>query len=248
MKPAIAGTLNILNSIREICSDTIERVVLTSSQAAIIDSLKIEDPTVVFNEESWNPISWEASKTGSLAAYCGSKKFAEKAAWDFYAANKDIVKFKLSVINPAVVWGSQLFAEDCKGVLNASCNLINQVVRSAPDTPLRPVHSECIHVKDVAKAHLLAFQRENTIGKRLALINDKWSTQDIADIINQEFPQLRGKIPKGDPGTGAFATNSFSTIDSSKTKEILGFEWRPLRECVVDTVGQILEKFPELAS
>lgn len=43
----------------------------------------------MYSEEDYNPISYEAAvKADSVTAYLASKRFAEKAAFDFVANNK----------------------------------------------------------------------------------------------------------------------------------------------------------------
>lgn len=242
--PAVNGTKSILESVKKYGANTVERVVVTSSFAAIFDIAKLNDKSVVFTEESWNPATWESCQVDPLSAYCGSKKFAEKAAWEFYEENKNVVKFKLSTVNPVYVYGPQMFDEDVKDHLNTSCEIINSLIHTPADSKLdENLHAEYIDVRDVAKAHLLAFQKEETIGQRLGLCGGKFDAQDIVDILNEDFPQLKGKIPTGDnPGRGASVTNTSSTFDNSKSKKILGFKFITLHKSVHDTAAQILKK------
>nr|7XPM_A Chain A, A64 [Escherichia coli] len=243
--PAVNGTKGILESIKKYAPDTVERVVITSSFAAIMDLNKQSDSSVIFTEKSWNPVTWENAQN-AITAYCGSKTFAEKAAWDFLKENKDSVKFKLTTINPVFVFGPQLFDEDVKDKLNTSCEIINELLHAPPDTKVDK-SSTCagnfIDVRDVAKAHVLAFQKDELIGKRLLLSNGPFSKQDIVNILNKDFPQLKGKIPPADPDTDAQKNNTTGCkIDNEKTKKLLGFEFKSFEETVYDTVHQILKK------
>ena len=121
---------------------------------------------------------------------------------------------------------------------------MNSVIHSAPDAQFDPngLYGGCVDVRDVAKAHLLAFQKEETIGQRLILHSSKFASQDIVDILNEDFPQLNGKIPVGKPKTGVLGIGEKGAIvDNSKTKEILGFEFIGLRQTIHDTAAQILK-------
>lgn len=242
--PAVNGTKSILESVKKYGANTVERVVITSSYAAIFDLARVSDKSVVFTEDSWNPATWKSCQVDPLNAYCGSKKFAEKAAWDFYEENKNLVKFKLSVVNPVYVYGPQMFDEDVTEHLNTSCEIINSLMHAPADLKLdENLHAEYIDVRDVARAHLLAFQKEEAIGQRLGLCGGKFDAQDLVDILNEDFPQLKGKIPTGDnPGHGASVTNSSSTFDNTRSKKILGFKFKTLKESVHDTAAQILKK------
>lgn len=92
----------------------------------------------------------------------------------------------------------------------------------------------------MAKAHVLALEKSNLACKRLILANDKFSTQDILDNINKNFPQLTGKIAKGVPAHGLKVCQYIATVDNSKSKNLLGFGFRSFESAVNDTVSQIL--------
>lgn len=242
--PAVNGTKSILDSIKKYGAESVERVVITSSAAAMIDIRKMNDSSWILTEDQWNPDTWESCQSNPVSAYFGSKKFAEIAAWDFLEANRDTVKFKLCTVNPVYVFGPQMFDEDVQEHLNTSCEVVNALIHSTPETNLDPsILGDYVDVRDVSKAHLLAFQNENTVGQRLGLADGKFDAQDIADILNENFPQLKNKIATGDkPGQGAHVTDVNSTFDNSKTKEILGFKFIDLQKTIHDTAAQILKK------
>lgn len=235
--PARNGTLSILGAVKKYGAESVERFVLTSSYAAMIDH-----SASIINEESWNPDTWDGCQTNSFSAYCGSKKFAEKAAWDFLEQNKGHVKMKLTTVNPVFVFGPQKFDASVTEHLNATCEPINQMIHGSIAEPFNDTMSgSFVDVRDVAKAHLLAFQSPETVGKRLMLCETRFSLQDILDVLNEDFPQLKGKIQEGKPHTGAQHAEQGVTIDNSKTKNILGFKFRTFRESIDDTCTQILK-------
>ncbi|AQZ15115.1 (ZYRO0F05214g) [Zygosaccharomyces parabailii] len=239
--PAVNGTKGILNAIKKYGAQTVKRLVITSSYAAILDPSKLGDSSTIFTEKSWNPTTWEGCRTDPSNAYRASKKFAELAAWEFLEANKDIVKFKLSTVNPVLVFGPQKFDEDVKGQLNTSNEVINVPLHSSPGDKLPNTQGFFIDVRDVAKAHLLAFQKGDTIGQRLGLSNGRVNTQGIVDILNTKFPQLNGKIAEG-PTPGKANQAVGASFDNTKTKELLGFVFNSLENVVYDTAAQILKK------
>ncbi|QLL31156.1 hypothetical protein HG536_0B00140 [Torulaspora globosa] len=241
--PAVNGTKNILEAIKKYAAKSVERVVVTSSCAAVVDTSNQGDGSVVYTEESWNPATWESCQVNGISAYCGSKKLAEAAAWDFVRENRNVVKFQLSTVNPIYVFGPQLFDEEVKDRLSSSCELINALVRGKPEAQyLQGMRGNYIDVRDVSRAHLAAFQKEQAIGKRLILSNGPFTYQDLEDIVNEDFPQLKGKILVGNPGSGKDIHKTMPTIDNSKTREILGYPFKSLKETVDDTAAQILKK------
>lgn len=241
LRPAIEGTKSVLNSIKKYAADSVQKVVYTSSFAAISNVRYAYDSSITLTEESWNQDSWDDSLEDAKTAYYGSKAFAERAAWEFLEENQDSVKFTLTTINPCYVFGPQVFDESVSETLNASCQRINDVVLSKADSDVDQTFASLfIDVRDVARAHVLALEQSNLDGKRLILANTRFSTQDIVDSVNKEFPELRGKIVEGVPGNGPNVTKSIATVDNSKSKELLGFKFTPFDVAVHDTVAQIL--------
>ena len=88
VEPAVKGTLSMLEACLK--SESVKRVILTSSMAAITDS---PDPKVTYTENDWNNQS-----SLKRNPYYFSKKLAEEAAWKFMEEKKP--NFDLVVINP----------------------------------------------------------------------------------------------------------------------------------------------------
>lgn len=237
LKPAVNGTRNALKAIKEF-GPNVKKVVITSSYAAVGTAEKELDPNHTNTEESWNEISWEDAKRDPVSGYRGSKKFGEKAAWDFVAAEKP--NFDINYINPGFVFGPQAFDSEVKDNLNTSSEILNQFLKLKPDSPIPATKGGYADVRDVARAHIIAFEKDLK-NQRLIMHAGRFSSQDILDILNKRFDSLRGKIPVGEPGTGKKAYENLCTIDNSKTKQILGFELMGLEETVYDSVKQILD-------
>lgn len=235
--PAIKGTTNVLKAIKDY-GPQIERVVITSSDAAIYSMEDERNTDLSLNETNWNSISYEDAIKDPIAAYYGAKTFAEKAAWDYVKEND--VNFKLTAVNPVYVFGPQAFASEVKSKLNTSNELINTLIKLGPTDQFDNDTGGFIDVRDVAKAHLLAFENENTINKRLYLTNGHFSTQMMLDIINKNIPELKGKIPSGNPGTGEQDILTLANTNNEATRQLLNFDFVSLEDIVVDTVKQIL--------
>ncbi|CCF56305.1 hypothetical protein KAFR_0A08710 [Kazachstania africana CBS 2517] len=239
--PAVNGTKGILESIQKYAADTVERVIITSSIVAVFDVKKERDINHVLTEADWNPYTWNTCQTNPHTAYFGSKKLAERAAWEFVEDNKGKVKFTLSTINPSFVFGPQNFDEDVTSRLNTSCEIVNRLIHSRPDDPIEDLYAGFIDVRDVAKAHVLSMQRSELAGQRLILNSGRFTIQDIVDILNEDFPVLKGMIPVGTPHSGAQHNKLGATIDNSRSKKLLGFKFRTLKETIDDTTTQILK-------
>ena len=239
--PARNGTVSILESIKKHAADTVERVVITSSYAATGDITKLRENKEPLTEDCWNDLTWENCQKSASTAYCCSKKTAEKAAWDFLRENKDKVKFKLTTVNPVYVFGPQLFDASVSKVLNLSCEILNCLLQLGPNDKFDEFYGHFIDVRDVAKVHLLAFQREDTAGHRLLLSEGDFDSQDLLNQVNADFPSVRGKIPVGNPEEGVRGKKVIQQVDNTKTKKLLGMEFISFEKSIDDTARQIFK-------
>lgn len=232
--PAVEGTKNALTAIYKY-GKNVKRVVVTSSYASVADASKEIDKNAIITEDSWNEISWEDAKLNPVNGYRGSKTYAEKAAWDFVKQNKP--NWAISFVNPSFVFGPQAFDANVKDNLNTSSEIINNILKLKPDSPIPPFKGGWVDVRDVAKAHLVAFEKEETKNQRLLLNTSRFTSQTIVDILNANF---KLDIPKGEPGSDKEVIAGLATVDNSKTKQLLGFELIDLKTSIIDSVTQIL--------
>jgi nucleoside-diphosphate-sugar epimerase len=88
LDPAVKGTNNVLTAAKK--EKQIKRVVITSSFASILDLNKGDRPGYTYNEEDWNPVTWDeaCNSDNPTAVYCASKKFAELAGFKFVEEQK----------------------------------------------------------------------------------------------------------------------------------------------------------------
>jgi nucleoside-diphosphate-sugar epimerase len=235
IQPAVKGTTEILSSIQRL-NPNVKRVVITSSFASMVDLMKGYRPGHTYSEKDWNPVTYEQALAGPTpVAYCASKTFAEKAAFEFVSKNKP--NFTISTICPPMIYGPNLHHVESLSKLNTSSadiwNLINGSTQEVPFTPV-PAYSD---VRDVAQAHLKAYEVPEAGGERFFITSGTFINQTICDIIRKEFPQLKDRTPKGNEGASA----EIFEVDTSKARNVLGLEFRPLEVVVRDSVENLLE-------
>jgi nucleoside-diphosphate-sugar epimerase len=144
--PAVNGTVSILKAVKEY-NQSVKRVVITSSFAAVLDFPTGRRPGYVYTEEDWNPMTTEeAKKTGPAAAYLVSKTLAERAAYDF--VNTEKPNFSITTLNPPMVYGPLLQDVESMSKLNTSSfdvyRLFNGSLKEVPETTFWA----CIDVRD----------------------------------------------------------------------------------------------------
>ncbi|CAD1811916.1 putative NADPH-dependent methylglyoxal reductase GRP2 [Candida parapsilosis] len=238
LKPAIEGTTNALNAIK-VYGKNVKRVVVTSSYAAITGFADSATPGKEVNEDSWNPITYEQALANPFTGYVGSKKLAEKVVWNFVDEQKP--NWEVTVINPVYVFGPQTFEVKDKSKLNTSNEVINNILISGKkkEEPQQYV-GYFIDVRDVAKAHIVAFEKKEAAGQRLFLEEASFTTAEIYNIIEKDFPQLKSELPKLDESKAPKFEDTESVINNEKTRKILGFKFIDLRKTIDDTIAQLV--------
>ena len=243
--PALEGTRNVLESVNK--TPSVERVVLTSSVAAVAgDHSELQQtPNGKFTEANWNQSS---SLTHSPYSY--SKAIAEREAWRI-AEDQD--RWKLVTLNPGFVMGPSLSTRKDAASIDFMLNLLGGQMKSgAPGMSFG-----IVDVRDVAKAHMLACEKESSSGRHL-LVDQVLSILEMADIIRQKFPGEFSSLPKGKlpkfifyilgPVLGfswKFTRNNIDqplAYDNSYASKDLGLEFTSVEDSIVDMVKYLQEK------
>ena len=166
VQPAIDGVNRALSYAKK---HNIKKVILTSSVAAIFDSLEKKD---IYDESDWSD-----PNNPHISAYSKSKTLAERAAWDF-VKNEDH-PFELAVINPALVVGASL-----SGDIGESNKAVEMVASGRMPVAV-PLMFGYVDVRDVAAAHILAMQTPASNGERFALVEKDLWYKDVAKILRE---------------------------------------------------------------
>ncbi|KAI1372576.1 putative NADPH-dependent methylglyoxal reductase GRE2 [Hypoxylon crocopeplum] len=247
LDPAIKGTTEILQGITRV-APSVRRVVVTSSFSAIADLAgnPISNPPKIFTSADWCPVTLEEALAteNPIVTYPASKKFAEKAAWDFVKEGKG--NFELVTVNPPGIFGplfdpSQIAkAED----LNESTSLIyNALLRPGlkSSDPVPPTFLYAfIDVRDCARAHLLAATLPEAAGKRWFTVAGELSNQHLANVLREALPEKRDVIPIGDPENTGKPEGWYGT-SAPEVTEVLGLTYRPVEETIKDLAPQLVE-------
>ena len=232
LDPAIIGTTSILHAIKR-HAPTVTRVAITSSFAAITNPTTHPE---TYNESHWNPVTMEdALHTDPGTAYRGSKTFAERAAWDFVAKEKP--NFTLTTLCPPLVMGPVVHYLTSLGSLNTSNENVRDLITGKFRKELPPTRVVIwVDVRDLALAHVRAIERDAAAGQRFFVTAGFFRNSDVADIVKRRFPELKEKLPES---YEAVPKEFPFGIDNSRSKEVLGLEYRGLEETVVDLVKSL---------
>ncbi|KUJ19442.1 putative NAD dependent epimerase/dehydratase [Mollisia scopiformis] len=243
IKAALHGTNSILASALKHGSPTLQHVVITSSIAAIIST---KEPPYVYTEKDWNDeseaeIARLGKQTPGSHIYRGSKAVAEKAFWKFRDENQP--GFTMTSINPAFVYGPPAVLPEGPEKIAETVKPVYDILAGKPLPPPMGGSGAFVDVRDVAALMVLAVEKGKEMnGERYIAAAGIGGMQQIADILNEGYPQRKGKIAVGEPGKGYEPGFGFpkegSRIDSAKGKGILGREWIGYKECVLDAAKE----------
>lgn len=155
---------------------------------------------------------------------------------------KEKPNFDLVTINPAYVFGPPPKHLTSLEALNTSNHRIRDMILGDMQkevTPTGPVHVFA-DVRDVATAHVRALEQTEASGQRFMIAAGYFSNKRISDVIRESFPQYNDVLPPVDSADD-FPDNVYG-IDASKSKNVLGVQYRHLKTCVKDTVEAMIPR------
>lgn len=144
------------------------------------------------------------------------------------------------------MFGPIVHALDSLENLNTSNERIRNAVQGKfkDEIPATGVHL-WTDVREVAEAHVSAFEKPEAANKRFLVTAGYFSNKDIVQIIKKNFPQYKdlpsdstpgGDYPEGTPDKGLYKYNNKRSI------EVLGLKYKSLEQSIVDTVKSFQSK------
>ena len=166
------------------------------------------------------------------------------AAWDFVKNEGN--PFEFAVINPALVIGPSL-----SGDLGESNKAISLLVGGKMPVTV-PLQFGYVDVRDVAAAHILAMQNPSSNGERFALSEKDLWYKDVAKLLRKNgfdkapkinLPKWTAKFLANFSNEIKFALPNIGRVRSvkntSKAKDVLGWNPRPAEESILEIANQI---------
>lgn len=179
VRPAVEGTRRAITAALDA---SVERVVLTSSMAAVMYG---HDParTAPFTAADWTDLEGR-----DVNAYTESKTRAERRAWELMAAagrRDDLV-----AINPGMILGPLL--DDDPGT---SAALVGRLMKG--EVPAAPrIAVIIVDVRDVARLHVNAMERPEAGGQRYPTGAGPFDLLEIADMLRAGLGARAGRLPR----------------------------------------------------
>lgn len=230
--PARDGALRVL---RAAVAERVERVVMTSSIAAVLYGQARDGKT--YDESDWSILSDE------VGAYEQSKTIAERAAWEYVKALPADQAIELVTINPGLVLGPLLSSD-----FSVSGEVVKKLLQR--DFPACPdIGFAVVDVRDVADAHVAALTAPGAAGQRFIVAIEHAAMLEIAKILDREFGPRGFKVPTRRLPNWLLRTVSIwdktarlaiqelgkrQDVSSARARDVLGWKPRSLEAMVVD--------------
>lgn len=262
IKPAVAGTLNVL---RSCVKAGVTKVILTSSVFALATSKASNSDSAshVDTEEHWNDFA-----TQNHFPYMFAKREAEKAAWDF--VRQDGVDIDLIVINPSMILGP-LLTQHCYA---ESFDFVRDIV-TGKMMGIVDIAVNVVDVRDVAVAHFNALENRAARGRYVCSASSHRKQMSVRDVVRvakeqgfdpperdlsgpvmtmmvrlasffmpgQHGEMVRALLGGGGGGAagagGAGSSRNRFQVSNTKIKVDLGMSFRPVDETVMDTLDTL---------
>ena len=162
------------------------------------------------------------------------------AAWDFLENEKP--NFTIATMNPPLVLGPIVHYLQSLDKLNTSNQRIAAIMTGKAKEEIPPTGTFIwTDVRDLALAHVKAAELSEAANKRFFVTAGYFSNEEIANIVRDNYPDLKDQVPKKGTKGGEYPTEGLYKYDNSRTKEVLGIHFRSLKESVVDTVKTLQE-------
>ena len=205
------------------------------------DELIVPSRSAPFDETSWSNLD------GEMSAYVKSKILAERAAWDFIAAEGGALE--LNVVNPAGIFGPVLGPD-----FSSSIEIVTRLLNGIPACP--QIYFGVVDVRDVADLHLRAMTHPLARGERfIAVSGSAMSMLDIARVLRARLGDRARRVPtrqfpnwlvrvvaRFDPGFRQLLPmlGYVRNATNAKAERILGWTPRPREDAIVATGESLL--------
>ncbi|WP_455142239.1 NAD-dependent epimerase/dehydratase family protein, partial [Candidatus Hodarchaeum mangrovi] len=226
--PSVTGGLNVLKAAKK---EGVKRIVWTSSMAAVGMGTTPDKP---FNEDDW----YHQAKN----PYYYAKYKAEWEAWKYADAND----LDLITINPGYIIGPNFYR-------HTPTTQIMEDMLSNKFPMIPPMRLNFVDVRDVALAHILAYEKKKAKGRYICATNIL-TFKETLKLLHGLYSEI--KVPRFQMSpllmkifaiflpdvTREEARVSVETCiytDTSKIQRDLGWKPRPLKDSLQETIQWI---------
>ena len=234
IRPALDGTMNVLESVKRVGTG-VKRIILTSSCAAVTWANANAHPGG--KNHVWNEDDWQEDNTLENGPYRMSKRLAEQAAWRFV---RSLGGTDLVTICPSFILGPILIKRTDAASVSFMKGLIDGSMEEVKASAFG-----CVDVRNVATAHVNAMRVD--LGTQ-GLKNSKDQARFLLTSENS-IPQL--DIAKALKASGKFdhfpvplksagPPLQYLTYSNEKARKFLGVSFIDVADSITDGCSSLL--------
>ena len=239
--PAVQATMTVM---RASLASHVQRVVLTSSMAAIMNCKNIQKNH--YTTDDWA----EESECDPMQK---SKKLSERAAWKFVNELPSDQNIELTTILPGLILGPHINKNEF-----TSCKFLKSIMMSTSDVQrgLPFIQQPYVDVRDVAMAHLQAVKIPDAAGKRFILAEGFHYIKQVGKILKDRYHSDYNIVDHDASKLWFWAAGNVDksmhrmysnwgkeiTMENDETKDILGIDFIPFERTILEMAESLIEK------
>jgi len=227
--PALNGTKTVLDSVAK---HGVKSVILTGSLAAVVEHTPTDDGSKVWTEEDWNTTS-----TLKEGPYRLSKVLAEKYSYEWNEKHPDV---KVCTVLPTFIIGPPHIKRADATSIKFMRDTLNGTFKADGGAPA--ASSGMVDIRDVALAHILAFELPHTKGRYLVTSEEGIPRIEAARILKKEFPDY--PIPEAQKGVLLYKAGNLlphGRYSVAKAERELGIKFRPIPTALIEMAHKMIE-------
>ncbi|KAI0777495.1 NAD-P-binding protein [Trametes elegans] len=248
IQPAVKGTRSLLQSALA-HRDTVRRVVVTSSCAAVSTPTEVSEGARVFDERDWNEHSVRIVREQGRAAfpmnkYRASKVLGERAAWEFVAQERarsgGTLGWDVVTLTPPFVFGPVIHEAHSLESIGATAGYwYNAIVKGVVpmEGPITGGFS-WVDVRDLATAEVLALITPDAGGERFIISGGHASWREFINAARR----YSDRIPKSDDSCDSSEVEYPFSYNTEKGRRVLGIKYHTIEETTRDGVEDMKTK------
>jgi len=240
--------LGYSNLLQQAESAGIKKLIVTGTVVSVLslgDHAKLYS-NHVYSEKEWNDNlkNAEGPHVDNIDAYIAAKTLAERQLWDFADNHPDI---DITTILPTWIYGPFVpgFPIRRGEVADMSTNgyIWDYVLFPGPKNhkmaPRMTIPLPlCVDVRDCARAHILALQKTVKFDgqQRILVSGPGFTYKEAVEYLEASRPSLSHQLPD----TSEAVDGPYAKVDTERSQECLGMQYRDWRTTVDDTVDSLL--------
>ncbi|KAF2646401.1 NAD(P)-binding protein [Massarina eburnea CBS 473.64] len=244
IEPTWAIDKNILEAAKN--SKSLKRVIICGTLLQAVGRKDLLDPTITITETSFIDTTLEEAKAGPwVSAYAFAKTAAEKKMWAWLDENTGSAGFDVVMLLPPAITGRSPQVGykpmmDSPGGIGRVTNALFVGRKGEEADAFFPWFMD---TDDVARTHILSLSPTKVPGNKRYLLThpDPVNLRSITKELRDKETGLKDRLPEFAETPSVWAKEKMVKIDTSKTDEVFGTQWKNAYDSIKATVMDVVQ-------